>query len=96
MSDDAKILIRETEDSVMKKSWLWLLAATVLGFSLSLNGCGEKKRGDDAAEPRLEAVPAPAAVKSPSADTAQPSSGADSSPDAANQRLSFSISVFDP
>ena len=69
----------------MKKSWLWLLAAIVLGLSLSLNGCGERKSGGDAAEPRLEAAPAPAAEKSPLDNTSQPSSGVDSSRDDAKQ-----------
>ena len=42
----------------MKKEWIWWTAGIILGLSLSVSGCGEKKSSSETSQSPVEAAPA--------------------------------------
>ena len=47
----------------MRKEWTLWTGAMILGLSLSLGGCGEKKGDDDSPQSRLGATPSSSGEK---------------------------------
>jgi len=61
----------------MKKEWILWTAPMLLGVSLSLGACGEKKSDGDSAQSRMEVAPSSSREKPAPDDTLAPSGGSD-------------------
>lgn len=66
----------------MRKEWILWTGTMILGLSLSLSGCGEKKSDDDSPQSRLGATPSSPREKTAPDDKLAPSSGSDQNPSA--------------
>jgi len=64
----------------MKKEWIWWTAAIILGLSLSVSGCGEKKSDRETSEPGVGAAPSSPGEKSGSVGILPPGGGSEQSP----------------
>lgn len=69
----------------MRKEWTLWTGAMILGLSLSLGGCGEKKGDDDSPQSRLGATPSSSGEKTAPDDKLAPSSGSDQNPSGQEQ-----------
>lgn len=58
----------------MRKKWILWTGATLLGISLSLGGCGEKKSDGDSPQSRVGESPSSAGEKAAPDNMAAPSS----------------------
>ena len=64
----------------MKREWIWWTAAIILGLSLSVSGCGEKKSDGDTSQSRVGVAPSSPPEQSVPDDARPPSGGSEQSP----------------
>ena len=69
----------------MKKEWIWWTAGIILGLSLSLSGCGEKKSVSETSQPPVESAPALQTERTAPEGPPAPSASDDQSPSGPNK-----------